>query len=102
MNIPWLSKKAYKSREDEAREGITTVSQETCKEAVRKEVEAVVESAKSPGYCKKKYCPDFVSRSILVVTRQNHVEMYKDYENFFSQIVKRASPLLLGTRLRKL
>ena len=44
LNIPWLSKQTYKSREDEAREGILKVTKESCREAVRKEVEAVVET----------------------------------------------------------
>ena len=44
LNIPWLSKRAYKFREEEAIEGILHVTKETCTEAIRREVEAVVES----------------------------------------------------------
>ena len=44
LNIPWLSKRAYKFREEEAIEGILQVTTKTCTDAIRKEVEAVVES----------------------------------------------------------
>ena len=44
QNIPWLSKQTYKSREDEARDGILRVTSKTCRDAVRKEFEAVMET----------------------------------------------------------
>ncbi|XP_074611940.1 uncharacterized protein LOC141866350 [Acropora palmata] len=44
LNIPWLSKRAYRFREEEAIEGILHVTKETCTEAISREVEAVVES----------------------------------------------------------
>ena len=45
LNIPWLSKRVYKFREEEeAIGGILDVTKETCTEAIRREVEAVVES----------------------------------------------------------
>ena len=44
LNIPWLSKRAYKFREEEAIEGILHVTKETCTEAISREVGAVVES----------------------------------------------------------
>ena len=44
LNIPWLSKRAYKFREEEAIEGILHVTKETCTEAISREVDAVVGS----------------------------------------------------------
>ena len=44
LNIPWLSKQTYKSRVDEARDGILRGTSKTWRDAVRKEVEAVMET----------------------------------------------------------
>ena len=35
LNIPWLSKSAYKIREEEAKQGIDKVAAKTCERAVR-------------------------------------------------------------------
>ena len=45
LNIPWLSKSAYKICEEEAKQGIDKVIAETCERAVREEVEAIMDSA---------------------------------------------------------
>ena len=45
LNIPWLSKSAYKICEEEAKQGIDKVTAETCERAVREEVEAIMDSA---------------------------------------------------------
>ena len=45
INIPWLSKSAYKIREEDAKQGIDKVAAETCERAVREEVEAIMDSA---------------------------------------------------------
>lgn len=45
LNIPWLSKSAYKIHKEEAKQGIDKVAAETCERAVREEVEAIMDSA---------------------------------------------------------
>ena len=42
LNIPWVDRKTFEKREEEARDGILEVSKSTCELAVQQEVEAVL------------------------------------------------------------
>lgn len=44
LYIPWLPKRMYKFWEGEAVEGLLHITKETCTDAIRREVEAAVES----------------------------------------------------------
>lgn len=44
LNIPWMNKNTFRSREVEASKGIRAVATNACNEAIKEEVEKVLET----------------------------------------------------------